>query len=98
MKWVAMNKVVVPMTMDDDGDDDGSGGYDDGRVGDEDDGDCLEEMLWNIAQEVLLRSTKGLENLKIVKSAERERERESLYGVEKVVQLIGQHYVLCLRY
>ena len=64
------------MTMDDDGDDDGSGGYDDGRVGDEDDGDCLEEMLWNIAQEVLLRSTKGLQNLKMVKSGERERERE----------------------
>jgi hypothetical protein len=74
IKWVAMNKVVVPMTTDVTGmmiavvamtvDVLGTKMM-----------LTIWRMLWNIAQEVLLRSTKGLENLKIVKSAERERER-----------------------
>ena len=48
-----------------------------GREGDEADGDYLEEMLWAIGSQVILKSVKSLENLKRVKTA-----KESLYGVE----------------
>ena len=61
-----------------------SGGADDtdgGCVGEDDDGDYLEELLRNIGPEVLLiRSARGEENLERVQRAS----RKSLYGVEKV--------------
>jgi hypothetical protein len=60
-----------------------SGGADDtdgGCVGEDDDGDYLEELLRNIGPEVLLiRSARGEENLERVQRAS----RKSLYGVEK---------------
>ena len=47
-----------------DGNDEGGANNDGGgHVRDEDDGDCLEEMLWAIGLEILLNSPKGLENL-----------------------------------
>ncbi|XP_066357208.1 uncharacterized protein [Miscanthus floridulus] len=54
------------------GGDDAGGADNDGeaRVGDKDDGDNLEEMLWAIGPEILLKSKKGLENLDRVKSIE----------------------------
>ena len=60
-----------------------SGGADEtdgGCVGEDDDGDYLEELLRNIGPEVLLiRSARGEENLERVQRAS----RKSLYGVEK---------------
>jgi hypothetical protein len=50
-----------------------------GRVGDEDDFDDLEEMIWAIGLEILLKSPKGLENYEMVKKAL----KETVYGVEK---------------
>jgi hypothetical protein len=40
-----------------------------GRVGDEDDGDCLEKMVRAIGPEILLKNAKGLENLERVKKS-----------------------------
>jgi hypothetical protein len=66
---------------DEQGGDDGGGADNDGqaRVGVEDDGDNLEEMLRAIGPEILLKSQKGLENLDRVKKAS----KETMYGVEK---------------
>jgi hypothetical protein len=63
-----------------DGNNEGGANNDGGaRVEDEDDGDCLEEMLRAIGPEILLKSAKGLENLERLKKAS----KESLYVVEK---------------
>jgi hypothetical protein len=63
-----------------DGDDEGGANNDGGgRVRDEDDGNCLEEMLQAIGPEILLKSAKGLKKLDRVKKAS----KESWYGVEK---------------
>ena len=42
------------------------------RVGDEDDFDDLEKMIRVLGPEILLKSPKGLENLKRVKNIERD--------------------------
>ena len=54
------------------GNDEGGRNNDSGaRVGDEDDDDDLEDMLWFIGPEILLKSPKGLENLERVKKHRR---------------------------
>ena len=57
---------------------DKSGANNDGgiRVGDEDD---LENMIWALGPEILLKSPKNIENLKMVIKAS----NETVYGVEK---------------
>lgn len=57
------------------GNDDGGGG----RVGDEEDDDYLEELLWNIGPEVLLKSSRGKQHLEMLKRTA----TESLYNIEK---------------
>lgn len=82
-----MDQYVAEYDAEIDREEEGSGGHNDeaggndggGRVGDEDDGDYLEEMLRAIGPEILLKSPKGLENLERVKKAS----KETLYGVEK---------------
>jgi hypothetical protein len=49
------------------------------RVGDEDDFDDLEEMIWALGPEILLKSPKDLENLERVTKAS----KETMYGIEK---------------
>jgi hypothetical protein len=49
------------------------------RVGDEDDDDNLEDILWALGLEILQKSSKGLENLERVIKAS----KETVYGVEK---------------
>jgi phage FluMu protein Com len=48
-------------------------------VGDEDDDDNLEDILWALGPEILQKSPKGLENLERVIKAS----KETMYGVEK---------------
>ena len=60
-----------------DGNDEGGANNDGGaHVGDEDDS---EDMIRALGPEILLKSTKGLENLERVKKAS----KETMYGVEK---------------
>ena len=64
------------------------------KVEDEDDFDDLEDMIRAFGPEILLKSPKGLENLKMVKKAS----KETVYGVEKGYQphWIVQRFVLKL--
>ena len=78
-----------------DGNAEGGANNDDGAcVSDEDDDDNLEDMLQSIGPEILLKSTKGLENLERVK-----KHRKRLCMVlKRVVRNTGQCYNLCLSY
>jgi hypothetical protein len=49
------------------------------HVGDEDDFDDFEEMIWALGPEILLKSPKDLENLERVTKAS----KETMYGIEK---------------
>ena len=63
-----------------DGNDEGGVNNDGGaRVGDEDDFDDLEEIIRVLGLEILLKSPKGVENLKRVTKTS----KETMYGVEK---------------
>jgi hypothetical protein len=63
-----------------DGNDKGGANNDGGAcVGDEDDFDDLEDMIRALGPEILLKSSKGLENFERVKKAS----KETVYGVEK---------------
>jgi hypothetical protein len=59
---------------------DGGAHNDDGaRVGDDDDDDNLEDILWALGPKILQKSPKGLENLERVTKAS----KEIVYGVKK---------------
>ena len=63
-----------------DGNDEGGDNNDGGaRVGDEDDFDDLEKIIRVLGPEILLKSPKGLENLKRVTKAS----KETVYGVKR---------------
>ena len=77
-----------------DGNAEGGANNDGGARVDYEDDDDLEDMLRSIGPEILLKSPKGLENLKGSK-----KHRMRLYLVlKRVVRHIGHCYVLCLSY
>jgi len=75
------------------GDDSGGAGNDDeAREGDVDDGDNFDEMFWAFGLEILLKSSKVLQNLDRVTKAS----KETVYGVEKgcLTHFTLLHFVL----